>query len=173
MVLLYREKLWHKLLLVLWEQSELMYGPLVPTRLRQGQQMGLGRTIIAPRTSIVFTQPYWLLALRPFWSLDYAGFPCGSAGEESAHNVEDLSLIPGLGRSPGERKWEPTPIFLPGKVHRLGLQRVRRDFHSQASVVLCEGKTRNSFFFFLNLGCMISLESGKTYPKARRTNRLP
>ena len=31
-------------------------------------------------------------------------FPCGSAGEESACNAGDLGLIPGLGRSPGERK---------------------------------------------------------------------
>ena len=29
---------------------------------------------------------------------------CGSAGEESTCNVEDLGLIPGLGRSPGEGK---------------------------------------------------------------------
>ena len=29
-------------------------------------------------------------------------FPCGSAGKESTLNVEDLGLIPGLGRSPGE-----------------------------------------------------------------------
>ena len=32
------------------------------------------------------------------------GFPCGSAGKESACNVEDLGSIPGLGRSPGEEK---------------------------------------------------------------------
>ena len=31
-------------------------------------------------------------------------FPCGSAGKESACNVEDLGSIPGLGRSPGEGK---------------------------------------------------------------------
>ena len=30
------------------------------------------------------------------------GFPCGSAGKESACNAEDLGSIPGLGRSPGE-----------------------------------------------------------------------
>ena len=30
------------------------------------------------------------------------GFPCGSAGEESACNAGDPSLIPGLGRCPGE-----------------------------------------------------------------------
>ena len=32
------------------------------------------------------------------------GFPCGLAGKESACNVGDLGLIPGLGRSPGEGK---------------------------------------------------------------------
>ena len=30
------------------------------------------------------------------------GFPCGSAGKESACNVRDLGSIPGLGGSPGE-----------------------------------------------------------------------
>ena len=29
------------------------------------------------------------------------GFPGGSVGKESASNVGDLGLIPGLGRSPG------------------------------------------------------------------------
>ena len=32
------------------------------------------------------------------------GFPCGSAGKESACNAGDLGLIPELGRSPGEGK---------------------------------------------------------------------
>ena len=35
------------------------------------------------------------------------GFPCGSAGKESTCNAGDLSLIPGLGRSPGEGKGYP------------------------------------------------------------------
>ena len=30
------------------------------------------------------------------------GFPCGSAGKESACNAGDLGLIPGSERSPGE-----------------------------------------------------------------------
>ena len=34
----------------------------------------------------------------------WVGFPCGSAGKESACNVGDLDSIPGLGRSPGEGK---------------------------------------------------------------------
>ena len=43
-----------------------------------------------------------------YWSIIYfTGFSCGSAGKESACTVGDLSLIPGLGRSPGERKGYP------------------------------------------------------------------
>ena len=34
----------------------------------------------------------------------FLGFPCGSDSKESIYNVDDLSLIPGLGRSPGEGK---------------------------------------------------------------------
>ena len=37
----------------------------------------------------------------------FLGFPGGSAGEESAHNVGDLGSIPGLGRSPGDGKDYP------------------------------------------------------------------
>ena len=35
------------------------------------------------------------------------GFPCGSAGKESACSAGDLGSIPGLGRSPGEEKGYP------------------------------------------------------------------
>ena len=37
----------------------------------------------------------------------FLGFPCGSAGKESACNAGDLGLIPGLRRSPGEGKGYP------------------------------------------------------------------
>ena len=36
--------------------------------------------------------------------LAFLGFPCGSAGKESAFDVGDLGLTPGLGRSLGEGK---------------------------------------------------------------------
>ena len=42
------------------------------------------------------------------WHLAWCmGFPSGSDGKESAYNVEDLSLISGLGRSLGERNGNP------------------------------------------------------------------
>ena len=45
------------------------------------------------------------------------GFLGGSDGKESACNAEDLGLISGSERSPGEGKWQPSPVFLPGKSH--------------------------------------------------------
>ena len=43
--------------------------------------------------------------------------PGGSDGEESAYDAGYPSSILGWGRSPGERKWQPTPAFLPGGSH--------------------------------------------------------
>ena len=37
----------------------------------------------------------------------FLGFPCGSAGKESACNEGDLGSVCGLGRSPGEGKSSP------------------------------------------------------------------
>ena len=42
-------------------------------------------------------------------------FPGGSGGKASVCNVGDPGSIPGLGGSPGEGKWQPTPLLLPGK----------------------------------------------------------
>ena len=47
------------------------------------------------------------------------GFPCGSAGKESACNEGELGSIPGLGRSPGEKERLPTPVSRPGESHGL------------------------------------------------------
>ena len=39
------------------------------------------------------------------------GFPGDAMDEESTCNVGDLGSIPGLGRSPGGRHDQPTPVF--------------------------------------------------------------
>ena len=45
------------------------------------------------------------------------GSPGGSNGKESAWNAADPGSIAELGQSPGEVKWQPTSVFLPGKSH--------------------------------------------------------
>ena len=47
------------------------------------------------------------------------GAPGGSDRKESACSVGDLGLIPVSGRS-SRRKWQPTPVFLPGESHGHG-----------------------------------------------------
>ena len=41
------------------------------------------------------------------------GFPGGTVIKNLLANAGDAGLIPGLGRSPREGKWQPIPVFLP------------------------------------------------------------
>ena len=49
----------------------------------------------------------WVILKLIIYKIELATFPCGSAGEESTCNAEDLGSIPGLGRFPGEGKGYP------------------------------------------------------------------
>ena len=46
-----------------------------------------------------------------------AGFPRWLSGIESTCQAGYVGSIPGSERSPGEGKWQPTPVFLPEKCH--------------------------------------------------------
>ena len=65
----------------------------------------------------------------------FLGFPGGSVGKESAYNVGDLGLIPGLGKSPGEGKGYPLQYSglensMECIVHRVAKSRtLRSNFH--------------------------------------------
>ena len=56
------------------------------------------------------------LLLEPLLSL-LGGFPGDWVIKNLPANAGDMGSIPGLGRSPGEEKWQPTPVFLLGKSH--------------------------------------------------------
>ena len=45
------------------------------------------------------------------------GFSGDSNSKETGCNAGDLGSIPGWGRSPWRRKWQPTPVLLPGEFH--------------------------------------------------------
>ena len=52
--------------------------------------------------------------------MDMWGFPGGASGKEPPGNAgvaRDTGLIPGSGRLPWRRKWQPSPVFLPGESH--------------------------------------------------------
>jgi len=43
------------------------------------------------------------------------GFLGGSDGKESACSAGDPGFNPWIGKIPWRRKWQPTPVFLPGE----------------------------------------------------------
>ena len=45
------------------------------------------------------------------------GFPSGAVVKNPPANTRDTDLITGSERFPWRRKWQPTPVFLPGKFH--------------------------------------------------------
>ena len=73
----------------------------------------------------------------------FEGFPGGSAGTESAHNMGDLGSIPGLGRSPGEGKGYPLQYSglensMDCIVHGVAKSRTQlSDFHFQKVLENC------------------------------------
>ena len=64
------------------------------------------------------------------WSRFRMGFPCGTAGRESACNVGDLGLIPGLGRSPEEGKGYPLQYSGPYTAHGVAERRTQLSLSS-------------------------------------------
>jgi len=47
------------------------------------------------------------------------GFPCGSAGKESAFNARDLDFNPWVRKIPWRRERLPIPVFWPAEFHGL------------------------------------------------------
>ena len=45
------------------------------------------------------------------------GFPGGTSGKESAPQCRRHGFDPWVRKIPWSRKWQPTPVFLPGKSH--------------------------------------------------------
>ena len=101
----------------------------------------------------------------------FVGFSCGSAGKESAYNVGDLGSIPGLDRSPGERKGYPLQYSylensmdcrVPGVTKSWTLL---NDFHFMLCLIFFVSLFKiwyfilNPFYFFISFGLPLPLPS--------------
>ena len=78
------------------------------------------------------------------------GFPDSSVGKESACNVGDLGLIPGLGRSPGEAKGYP--LLYSGLENSMD---TKSNFHFSLSNINTHAVDRN-FLIFLGFNLILS-----------------
>ena len=82
---------------------------ILRTRCRIRGQYGCSPSWLLPVSEdgrLVHSDSWWLSWFAVFGE---TGFPGCSHDEESACNAGDLGLIPGSGRSPWSRKWQPTP----------------------------------------------------------------
>ena len=69
-------------------------------------------------------------------------------------NAGNEGSIPGSGRFPWRRKWQPTPVFLPGKSHEIeepgglysswGRKRVRHDLETKHQPQVWEYNIRDN-----------------------------
>ena len=69
---------------------------------------------------LVLALPLKVIVTFGAYILCYMGFPGGAVVKNSPANTgdpRDVGSIPGLGRFPWSRKWQSTPVFLPGKFH--------------------------------------------------------
>ena len=64
--------------------------------------------------AIIGETPFWHLSIL-LWASQVALVVNSSPA--NAGDTRDAGLIPGLGRSPCRRKWQPTPVFLTEKSH--------------------------------------------------------
>ena len=80
----------------------------------------------------------WIIKKAECQRIDAFALWCcgGSDDKELVCKVVDLGSIPGLGKIPWRRAWQPTSVFLPGEspwteepggLQSMGLQRVRHD----------------------------------------------
>ena len=81
----------------------------------------------------------------------FLGFLCGSTGKESASIVEDRVSIPGLGRSPGERKSCPLQYSgLENSMNCIGVTK-SQTCPSKFYTYVLEWHNKNMFWNFVNL----------------------
>ena len=85
------------------------------------------------------------------------GFPCGSAGKESACNAGDLGLSPGLERSPGEGKGCPLQYSGLGNSMDYTVHGVAKsnDFHNNNAYTHTHTHTHPCGLYFYNEQIML------------------
>ena len=80
-------------------------------------QRSLARGHLTPVSASGATWPSLCLCLLLHYEDSYHWLPSWLSGKESTCNARDPGSVPRSGRFPWKRKWQPTPVFLPGKSH--------------------------------------------------------
>ena len=82
--------------------------------------LGLWRAISTSFSSLKLKHDLSSKKLNKYTIMQNMGLPGGTVVKNPPANAGvsgEPSSIPGLGRIPWRRKWQPTPVYLPGKSH--------------------------------------------------------
>ena len=91
----------------------------VPNPIGEGAQ-GAGAFIIILKSAVFLFSVLLYHSLSSCLSQDW-GFPGGAGGKEptcQCRRCMRLKFYPSVRKIPWRRKWQPTPVFLPGEFHR-------------------------------------------------------
>ena len=80
----------------------------IPARTPQPQPLGC---------SVCSVPFFFFFNILILWSNVHRGFPGGSVVKNLPANAGEEQPNPRVGKIPWRRRWQPTPVFLPGKVH--------------------------------------------------------
>ena len=86
------------------------------SNLPEGSQLTRWWSVIWTQAAVVYSRvPYWYIVM----ATGRGGFPGGASGKEPACNagdIRDAVLIPGLGRFPWRRTWQPHSSILSWRI---------------------------------------------------------
>ena len=99
---------------LIWSQRSLMLSSTLFILFTLFYSSEVVSTILSS-SSLIHSSVSDILLLIP--STVFLGLPGGSEVKVSAWNAGDPGSIPGSGKIPWRRKWQPTPVLLPGESH--------------------------------------------------------
>ena len=130
-----------------------------------------GLAIMSENTTLGLFKPGWALISvvysyqqpPPLISQMILSSPDDSHDKESACNTGDVGLIPGSGRSPEWKEWQPIPVFLSEEFHgqrllSMGLEIIGHNWATNTfTFIILRNKQFTSCIYFLLSLCNVNI----------------
>ena len=91
--------------------------PWLCYELKKGELKSFMTTVFVFLLIISLTFPLWMLSLYYLVSIIHNWLPMSLSGKEFTCQCKRCKFNSWVGKIPRGRKWQPTPVFLPGELH--------------------------------------------------------